>query len=129
VEANAFAYDPISVRCFSSAVGRCQSRSIALLPTRLPLSSLAQVASLRDLSEQQLRDRARSLKYDAEAALSPTARARATAKLNEVEDELASRYAKRHPLRTGLNRVLAKVLGADRRQVERHLRSVGRDEL
>jgi hypothetical protein len=87
------------------------------------------MASLGDLSEQQLRDLARSRKYDAESALSPTARARGRSELKAIEDELTSRYAKTHPLRASVNLILAKMVGADRRQVERHLRSVRRDEL
>jgi hypothetical protein len=87
------------------------------------------MASLKDLSEQQLRNRARALRHDADTALKASARVRATSELTEIEDELAQRYAMTHPFRANINRLLAKVLGADRRKVERHLRSAGRDEI
>jgi hypothetical protein len=84
---------------------------------------------LGEATEQQLRDRVKSLRFDEDGAVSEAARLRATKSRVLAEDELARRFARAHPLRVAINRLFAKLLGADRRDVERQLRSVDGDEL
>jgi hypothetical protein len=84
---------------------------------------------LASLSEQQLRDRARQLDFDAESLLDPTRKRAARANHAEVTEELRRRYEQTHPTKTRINRFFAKLLGADTTKVERHLRSAGRDEI
>lgn len=84
---------------------------------------------LSSRSEQQLRDLARQLEFDAGSLLDPSRKRAALARRQEVTDELRRRYARSHPVRAGVNRTIAKLLGADRDKVERHLRSAGRDEI
>lgn len=81
------------------------------------------------LSEQELRDLARQLEFDAEALVDRKRKVAARIQHDAVVEELRLRYPRAHPVKTGVNRFLARLTGADTDKVERHLRSAGRDQI
>ena len=81
------------------------------------------------LSEQQLRDRARALQFDANGAVNDQTREHSKKALLTVEAELRRRYAEEHRVKVGITRLFSRLLGIDTKKAERHLRSVGRDEI